>query len=239
MASRSPAYDAVGRPDDRGRRRGRAVRADLRARPGGLQPRLHASLLGEPGLGHRRPPDPDRDRRRGDHRRRPRVLDHDRRARPWRRPSSGRACCATSCAIAARRQRSEHSSRRSCTPCSHSASVSHSGADVRSPPVDHDRARPPARRSRRAHLLHPPHRDLDPAPPGHRRYRAGSFRGDLERDRDQHRRTGHPARERPVRAGAARSHRAGGRSRSRDQQRVPAVRRVPDARRHRDAAPTR
>ena len=65
---------------------------------------------------------------------------------------------------------------------------------LRSAPVDHGHARADARRPRRARLLHPSRRDVDPASRGHRRHRARPLERDRGRVRGRRRRAPRVAR---------------------------------------------
>ena len=80
VASRGAADEPLGRADDRGGRRGRALLCDARAGQGGVQRQHRAALLDEVRHGRRGASDPDVTGRGGDHGRRDRLLDHDRDA---------------------------------------------------------------------------------------------------------------------------------------------------------------
>ncbi len=77
---------------------------------------------------------------------------------------------------------------------------------LRPAPVDHRDARAGRRRPRRAHLLHPPHREVDPAAGGHREHRPRPVARDRRRERRAAPSRGDTCRGRPVGVRAAAAH---------------------------------
>ena len=107
---------------------------------------------------------------------------------------------------------------------------------LRPAPVDHRRARSAARRPRRAHLLHPPRRDVDPAARrSSRASRAISPRAIASEVADDDAAPRPRLASRAAGRRAARAHRRRRRAVPAPTQRLPPVRRLPDAGRHRDA----
>ena len=119
----------------------------------------------------RRPPGAHRHRRRRHHRRRRGVLDHD----PGLDPGVPAVRTPHDAQLRPRRREPGHAGRlrRHLRLLGPGPGNDHQRAarNIRAAPVDHRRRSPAAGRPGRAHLLHPPHRQVDPVARGDRRHR--------------------------------------------------------------------